>query len=348
VLAQQNGDGIGFFAGGASRYPDPDLVIGSPAFEQSGYDRGLEGTKSLGIAEKIGDPDQQVAEQGTDLVRVFLQPSEVILDVSRLDHLHAALDPPLKGRVLVLAEIVRGLRAQQRVDLAQRIFRMFRIESGPIADIADDPVGDFLDGQHQIDKARCNRVGRHFGKAGPGKVRALGDGQPAVLLDRLETKRPVAAAAGQHDANCALSLIFGKGGEEHIDRRPFTFPSREVPKTEPPRADGQARAGWENIDMLRFDRLTVSCVGYRHLASSADDLGQHAIAVRREVGDDHKAHAVVRRHGSEECLQRLDPTGRGTDAHDRKMRRHGSDPRIGTSPGINAERRPGYKSVCSN
>jgi hypothetical protein len=63
-----------------------------------------------------------------------LQPTDVVLEVCRLDHLHAALDPALKGLVLVLAEIVRGLRAQQRADLAQRMFRMFRIESAPIAD----------------------------------------------------------------------------------------------------------------------------------------------------------------------------------------------------------------------
>jgi len=340
VLAQQNGDGIGFFAGGASRYPDPNLIIGPPAFEQSGYDQGLEGEKRLGITEKIGDADQQVAEQRTDLIRVFLQPTDVILEVCRLDDLHAALDPSLKGRVLVLAKIVPGPREQQRVDFVQCIFRTLRFESAPITDIVDDPLGDFLDRQHQIDEARRHRVGRHVRETGPRQVRALGDGQPAVLLDRLETKRPVAAAAGQHDTNCALSVIFGKGGEEHIDRRPFTIPSRELPKTEPPRADGQDRAGRENIDMVRFDQLTVPCVDYRHMASAADDLGQQAIAVRREVGDDHKSHAVVRRHGSEECLQRLDPARRGADADDGKMRRHSSDPQIVTSASINAERRP--------
>ena len=119
VLAQQNGDEIDFFARGASRYPDPNLVIGPLAFEQRGYDQGLKGTKSLGIAEKIGDPDQQVPEQGTDLIRVFLEPTDVVLEVCRLDHLHAALDPTLKGLVFVLAEIVRGPRAQQCVDLGQ-------------------------------------------------------------------------------------------------------------------------------------------------------------------------------------------------------------------------------------
>jgi hypothetical protein len=141
-------------------------------------------------------------------------------------------------------------------------------------DIGDDPVGDFLDRQHQIDKPGRHRVGRHVGKPGPRQVRALSDGQPAVLLDGLETKRPVAAAAGQHDADCALSLVLGKRGEEDIDRGPFTMRRRNVPKAEPTGADGQGRAGRENIDVLRFDRLAVSCVDDGHAADAADDLGQ--------------------------------------------------------------------------
>ena len=44
--------------------------------------------------------------------------------------------------------------------------------------------------------------------------------------------------------------------------------------------------------MLRFDRLVVSCVDHRHLGGAAEDLGQQAVAVRRQVGDDDKGHAV--------------------------------------------------------
>jgi len=93
--------------------------------------------------------------------------------------------------------------------------------------------------------------------------------------------------------------------------------------------------------MLRFDRLVVSCVDHRHSGSAPEDLGQQAVAVWRQVGDDHKGHAVLGRRGSKKSLQRLYPARRGTDAHDRKMRRHSSDSRIVTSASINAEG-PGY------
>jgi hypothetical protein len=176
----------------------------------------------------------------------------------------------------------------------------------------------------------------------------LGDRQPSVLLERLETERPVAAAAGEHDTYRVLSVVLGEGGEEHIYRGAFTLRNPGVPKAEPPLIDSQDRGGWQNVDMLRFDRLVVSCVDHRHSGSAPKDLGQQAVVVWRQVGDDHKGHAVLGRHGSKKSLQRLDPAGRGTDAHDRKMRRHGSDPRIITSAGINAQRRPGYNPVRIN
>ena len=206
------------------------------------------------------------------------------------------------------------------INLAQRLIRTFRIKSGPIADIGDDPLGDFLDRQHQIDKPRRHRVGRHVGEARPCHVRALGDRQPPVLLDRLEAERPVAAAAGEHDTDRVLSLVLGERGEEHVYRGAFMVRNPGVPKTEPPLLDSQDRAGWQNVDMLRFDRLVVSCVDHRHLGSAAEDLGQQAVAVRRQVGNDDKGHAVLGRHGPEKSFQRLYPARRGTDAHDRKMK----------------------------
>ena len=168
---------------------------------------------------------------------------------------------------------------------------------------------------------------------------------PPFSLIALRPSVPSLPPPDNTTPNCALSLIFGKGGEEDIDRRPLSLPSREVPKTEPPRADVQGRAGRKNIDMLRFDPLTVSCVDYRHTASAADDLGQQAIAVRREVGDNHKSDAVVRRHGSEERFQRLYPARRSADADDGKMRRHSSDPQTSTLPSINADPRLGDNPV---
>jgi hypothetical protein len=77
--------------------------------------------------------------------------------------------------------------------------------------------------------------------------------------------------------------------------------------------------------MLRFGQLVVSRVDHRHLGGAAEDLGEQAVAVGRQVRDDNKRHAILGRHGSKKCLQRLDSARRGADADDRKMRRHGAD-----------------------
>jgi hypothetical protein len=58
VLAQQNGDRVGLLAGRATRDPHANLVTRALALEQFWYDLGLESLKGLGIAEKIGNPDQ--------------------------------------------------------------------------------------------------------------------------------------------------------------------------------------------------------------------------------------------------------------------------------------------------
>jgi hypothetical protein len=58
LLAQQYRDRIGLLAGCATRYPHANLVTRALALEQFWDDLRLQRAKCLGIAEKIGDPDQ--------------------------------------------------------------------------------------------------------------------------------------------------------------------------------------------------------------------------------------------------------------------------------------------------
>ena len=74
--------------------------------EELWNDQGPESAKGIGVAEEIGDADQQVAKQGADLTRFLSQPLDVIFEAYCLHHLHAALHPALKGGVLVGTEIV--------------------------------------------------------------------------------------------------------------------------------------------------------------------------------------------------------------------------------------------------
>jgi len=60
-----------------------------------------------------------------------LQPLGVILELCGLNHLHSALNTPLKCSLLVFAEIVPGARAQQVEDRGQRVSAMLGIEWAP-------------------------------------------------------------------------------------------------------------------------------------------------------------------------------------------------------------------------
>src|SRR5580704_184790 len=97
-----------------------------------------------------------------------------------------------------------------------------RVEDAPISHISEDPLGNLLDRQQQIDKPGRDCVLRHLGEARPRQVRALGYGQPATFLDRLEAKGAVAATAREHNADRTLFLILGERLEKDVDRGPLS------------------------------------------------------------------------------------------------------------------------------
>ena len=80
----------------------------------------FERRKGLGVAKKVGNANQQVAKQGINLGRCFLQVLDIRLQVANLVYCHA----PANGAGLVLRKVVPGLGAQQRKNLVQRPFRL--------------------------------------------------------------------------------------------------------------------------------------------------------------------------------------------------------------------------------
>jgi hypothetical protein len=167
LLSQQDRDRIGFFPGRASGDPDPHLVVRPFALEQLWDHQRLERLKGCRIAKEIGNADQEVSKQCMDLIRLSLQPVGIVLQISRLDHLHAALNAALEAALLVFTEIVPGAAAQQTVNLGQSVTWFFGVEGAPIADISDDPLGNILDRELQINKARSHRARWHLGEARP-------------------------------------------------------------------------------------------------------------------------------------------------------------------------------------
>src|SRR6516164_1413690 len=74
--------------------------------------------------------------------------------------------------------------------------------------------------------------------------------------------------------------------------------------------------------MLGLDLVAVPRVDDRHSGRTAQNLGEHAFAVRRQVSEDYKRQPVGGRDGFEELLERLDTARRGTDADDGEAGHH--------------------------
>ena len=62
LLAQHDCQRVHLFAGGTARHPDADRVGRAFAFEQARRHQLFQRLERLGVAEKIGDSDQQVAK----------------------------------------------------------------------------------------------------------------------------------------------------------------------------------------------------------------------------------------------------------------------------------------------
>src|SRR5262245_32707263 len=162
MLAQQDSDRISLLAASAAGDPDANLVVDALVLEELRDNLLLQRLKSCSIAKEIGNANQEVAKQSIEFVGLLLQFLGIILHSCRLDPLHSPLDTALKSPLLVFAEIMPGARAQQGQDRNQRVLWGFGLEDTPIADIVDNPLGNRLDGQFQIEDARCHRTRRHL------------------------------------------------------------------------------------------------------------------------------------------------------------------------------------------
>src|SRR5215468_5167421 len=147
-----------------------------------------------------------------------------------------------------------------------------------------------------------------------------------MFLDRLQAKRTVVAAAGQHNTDRMLGLVLGERGEKHIDWCALSIGGTRSPELQPPFADRQDGAGRQDIDVLGLDLFAVLRVDDWHTGRPAEYLGEHAFAVGRQMCENHKCQPVTGWKGLKELLQRFDTTGRGTYADDGEAGHHDFSP----------------------
>jgi hypothetical protein len=84
--------------------------------------------------------------------------------------------------------------------------------------------------------------------------------------------------------------------------------------TAPPEGKGCV---WRNdVDGVRRDHRFVFGFNHRHRGHFADEIGEQALVIGREVLDQHEGHATVGQHIGEESLEGAQSAGRCADTDD--------------------------------
>jgi hypothetical protein len=315
-LAEQDRDRVGLLAGGAARRPDADLSLGPGVVEKPRDHLALERGEGLGIAEEVRDADQQVAEELLRLLGILAQALDVGRHGGELVHLHATLDPPHERRGLVAAEVVAGLAPQQRADarqlaahlLGERVPDVLLVQLPQVARVLDEPCRHLLGRQHVVHHARADRAAEHG--VVPGRFGRLRHHHPAVLLDRAQAERAVAARARQQDADGAVALVLRQRVEQAVDRHPQARRRGRL-HAQHAALDRQHRVRRDHVHVVRLHRGLVAHLLDVHARRLAEQLRHQRGVVRVEVLHHHERHAAVGRHRGEELLEGLEPAGRG-------------------------------------
>ena len=231
---------IDFLAAGAAGDPDPNRSILRSTREKRRKDLLLQHLERFRLPKELRDADQQILEQILELGRVAAQQCDVGIDVIDVPKSHAALDPSLDRRPLVMAEVdflagpqkvddlLDGVSAVERIGRRRR--RLLRV--GMLRQ-TDQVSCDLLRRQHMIDASVHNGAAGHAFVLG-GRF-LLGERDAPFRLDRLKAERPVRTAPRQDHAD--------RLGALHLRQRPEQVIGRHVRNVRHPRRQPQMAVG---------------------------------------------------------------------------------------------------------
>ena len=155
--------------------------------------------------------------------------------------------------------------------------------------------------------------------------RVLHEHDAAGFLDGTRAERAVRAAAGK-DHGEAVAIAFGERAEEHVDGRPPLAHVAERSRGDLAARDHELAIRRDDVDAVRreLEVLVVADLEDAHFRAAAEDRGELALVVGREMHDDDVRHAEIGGNGGEERPQCVDATGRSThsDDGDARGRRH--------------------------
>ncbi len=298
ALGNQDGQGIGFLAGGASRNPDSDDSACRLSGKKPGDGLLLHHTKGIRITEKTGHSDQQIAKQRIYLRGGLLQMFDVSVHCFDLMNRHAPFDSAKDGAWFVLGKIVAGLGAKQDAYFPERIFDPgYRDGCGPVQFAKSmSHIGHKLDrhlGRWKlvVDHAGGNGASRHaviFGGFG-----VLNHDHAALTLDGPHPQGAVTAGAGQHDDDGQLMLVLGQGSEKKINRHTVAPGRAGFEQLKGSIQKGHIPVGRNDVGTVGLDRHSVLDLENQHAGIALDKVGEDTFVVRGQMLHQNKGHARI-------------------------------------------------------
>ena len=190
------------------------------------------------------------------------------------------------------------------------------------AGMIDELGGQGLDRSREIDQSAGDGAVRHAGETLAQFGDGLGDGQAAILLDRLDAEDAVGAASRQHDADGVFAAVLRQRAEENVDRRPLMSMGRYLLEPQASVGDGQGFAGRQHIDPVRRHLPAVHGRFHGQRRMTGQNFGEEAFVAGGEMRDDDEGHVGLGRHGAKELFQGVKSSGGSADADDGKPRIH--------------------------
>lgn len=249
----------------------------------------LEFFKEGRIPEEIGHSDENLLDQGVDLLLAVPQQAGELGQTAGVGDQHPPLDAPQNGGALIVCKVDAAGVFQDGVDMGQGLLlgeqgvivgnkavAAQRAQKNRRIREVQDLLGDLLRREDEVGKTRVDDTAGHAVKL--GALRGLGDDQAPVLLHHLNAVGAVGAGAGQDHGDGVLPLLRRQGGEKGVDgvvQRP-----RRLGQDQPAVLDGHVLLGRDQVDGVRLHGHAVFRLADGHLSVLAQNIGHQALVVR--------------------------------------------------------------------
>ena len=177
-----------------------------------------------------------------------------------------------------------------------------------------EPRGELVHGQHDVGDFRRDDGARH--RFVRRFLRVLHEHDAAGVLHCARAERAVGAAARQ-DHREAVAVLLRQRAKEHVDGR---APLAQVPerrRRDRILRDLELAVRRDHVDAVRLqvEPLMILYLDDAHGGAAAEDPGELALVVGREMHDHDVSQAEIVGERAEQLPQRIDAASRRADPH---------------------------------